>query len=138
MLERVAALDPRIASRWMLSEAERAELRDPEVEQLFRALVLAHTPFSSRTPGACIDGDEIKTLRDFPFEEIEAPTLVIHARHDPLVPYWQGLRAAEGIRGAELITLEQGGHVGPLIFRRELVPKLARFLETIDKGQMAA
>ena len=42
--------------------------------------------------------------------EIAAPALVIHGTEDPIIPYEHGVRLAEAIPGAELLTLEGVGH----------------------------
>lgn len=45
---------------------------------------------------------------------IEAPTLVIHGRHDIKTPLEGGLFLAEHIPGARLVTLDDSGHCPPL------------------------
>jgi predicted alpha/beta-fold hydrolase len=40
------------------------------------------------------------------------PTLLIHAKDDPLASYEAAVDAAERIPGAILVTLESGGHLG--------------------------
>jgi pimeloyl-ACP methyl ester carboxylesterase len=47
----------------------------------------------------------------FPLEDIWVPTLLVHAADDPLAPYEHVPGAATRIRGARLITLQQGGHL---------------------------
>ncbi|MGD9048898.1 MAG: alpha/beta hydrolase [Anaerolineae bacterium] len=61
---------------------------------------------------------------------IRAPALVLHAPDDTLVAFEQGEFAARGIAGAQLIPMEQGGHLALLmtsnIGARE---KVLQFLE---------
>jgi pimeloyl-ACP methyl ester carboxylesterase len=47
--------------------------------------------------------------RDRP-REIDVPFLVIHGSADPIFPHPHGVALAEAVDGAELVTLEGGGH----------------------------
>lgn len=76
------------------------------VDQLLEAM----QPMSERLDGILLD-QERDLPRDFPLGQITAPTLVIHARDDSLVDYSRGQHTAERIAGAELLTLEDGGHL---------------------------
>ncbi len=51
-------------------------------------------------------------MNSFPLEQLSVPTLLIHARDDPLVSYQSAADAAERIPGSVLVTLESGGHLG--------------------------
>ena len=42
--------------------------------------------------------------------ELSIPTLVVHGDADPLVPYVEGVRTAEAVPGARLLTLQDVGH----------------------------
>jgi pimeloyl-ACP methyl ester carboxylesterase len=63
------------------------------------------------------------------FGDIQAPTLVVHGDHDPLLPlaHGQALRAA--IPGAELLVLEGAGHDVPKPLWDVFVPALVRHTE---------
>ncbi len=63
-----------------------------------------------------------------PIEEIVAPTLVLHGTADRIVPYENGLRIAERIPGAELVTFEGGGHLLFLEEAKRLNAVVERFL----------
>src|SRR6202041_2529814 len=43
--------------------------------------------------------------------QVQAPTLVMHARHDARVPFEAGRRMAAGIPGARFVPLESQNHV---------------------------
>jgi class 3 adenylate cyclase/pimeloyl-ACP methyl ester carboxylesterase len=58
--------------------------------------------------------------------QVQAPTLVMHARHDARVPFEAGRRMAAGIPGARFIPLDSQNHV---ILEGE--PAFARFLEEV-------
>lgn len=44
-------------------------------------------------------------------EQVRAPTLVIHARDDQVVPFSEGRQLASGIPGAEFVALESRNHI---------------------------
>ena len=70
-------------------------------------------PIAPRAEG--IDFDAFFSNPDvngYPLEQLTIPTLLIHARDDPLVYYQAAAEAAERIPGSILVTLESGGHLG--------------------------
>ena len=66
-------------------------------------------PMSLRWEGILLDQSR-QTGKDIPIAEIQVPTLVVHAKDDTLVALSHGEYSAGQIPGAELITLEDGGH----------------------------
>jgi pimeloyl-ACP methyl ester carboxylesterase len=56
---------------------------------------------------------------------VAVPTLVIHGRHDPLVPVEGGMATAAAIPGARLLILERMGHALPLASWAEVVAAIA-------------
>jgi pimeloyl-ACP methyl ester carboxylesterase/DNA-binding winged helix-turn-helix (wHTH) protein len=61
---------------------------------------------AARLRVACDDIDVTDLL-----PSVAVPTLVIHARHDPVAPYEQGRLLATRIPGARLVTLETENHI---------------------------
>ena len=62
--------------------------------------------------------------------QVRVPTLVLHARHDGLIPFAEGRRLASGIPGARLVPLESANHLlveGEPAWSR-LVAELQQFL----------
>ena len=76
------------------------------VDQLLEAML----PMSERLDGILLD-QERDMPKDYPLAQIKAPTLVIHARDDSLVDYSRAQHTLERIMGAELLALEDGGHL---------------------------
>lgn len=60
--------------------------------------------------------------------EVKAPTLVIHGRNDPLVPFPNGELIASRIPGAELLPLDGVGHFVPLEAPQETFQAVLGFL----------
>jgi len=66
------------------------------------------------------------TTRAGELHRIQAPTLVIHGRDDPLVPFACGHDTARRIPGARLVAIPGMGHdLAPGVVERILPPLLA-------------
>jgi pimeloyl-ACP methyl ester carboxylesterase len=75
------------------------------MEQILKAIL----PLSDRLAGTHLDRRR-RLPPDAPLDRISAPTLVIHARNDPLVGFAHAEHAALNIPGAELVAFDTGGH----------------------------
>lgn len=89
-----------------LTAAERATL-----DELFRSM----HPISLRREGLFHDiqewADRDRWANDYPLERITAPTLVVHAVDDVVVPFAHAQHTADSIPGARLVSLPSGGHM---------------------------
>jgi pimeloyl-ACP methyl ester carboxylesterase len=71
-------------------------------------------------------------LRAQALEAVRVPTLVLHGRADPLVPYACGEDTARRIAGAQMVGIEGMGHdLAPGVVER-LMPPLKAFLAAQD------
>ena len=95
----------------------------PEQIEWFNELqrVSASGETAFRLTEAVADSDVVDRLA-----EVEAPTLVLHATGDAMVPFDEGRRIAMGIPGARFVALESRNH---LLLDDE--PAFARFLTEI-------
>ena len=85
-------------------------------------------PIRPRKQGVLYD-NYISTpdVQGYPLEEISVPTLIINARDDSLSAFQNAARAAERIPGAELLAIDQGGHM--LLGSEDLIgQEVTRFL----------
>ena len=74
------------------------------IERLFPVTPnLAGVAFDAFVSNVDVNGYELETIR--------VPTLLIHAKDDPLVSYDAAERAANRIPGAHLVSLDSGGHL---------------------------
>jgi 2-hydroxy-6-oxonona-2,4-dienedioate hydrolase len=92
-----------------VSKEVRNSLTPAEMAQADRFLE-AMLPMSRRWNGVLLDQSR-RMPPDVPREQINVPGLVIHARDDGLVDWSNGQHAAAIITGAEVMTLERGGHL---------------------------
>jgi pimeloyl-ACP methyl ester carboxylesterase len=100
----------------------------PMDEPLLAEVWTRFLPISGRTAGALNDLYLTNQwLKDYPFERIAVPTLVITAVDDTLAPYDVAKPRAERIPGVRFVTLDRGGHL--LLGQQERVKaELADFL----------
>jgi 3-oxoadipate enol-lactonase len=72
---------------------------------------------SSSTPRAVADGARGMALRPESFSvlpTVKVPTLVIVGEHDQMTPPEDSRSIAAGIPGAQLVTIDQAGHMSNL------------------------
>jgi pimeloyl-ACP methyl ester carboxylesterase len=50
-------------------------------------------------------------MNDYQLEALAVPTMFVHAKDDPLISYEAARRAADRVPGAQLVTVERGGHL---------------------------
>ncbi len=77
------------------------------MEQLLACVL----PIRLRKAGLLNDFHQLFYLDRIPLEEITAPTLVVHARDDWLVPLHHGRHCQKYIPNARLVEIPQGGHL---------------------------
>ncbi len=92
-----------------VSKEAQADISAEEMAQT-KMFLDSMLPMSARLDGIAVDQGR-SMPRDYPLEEITAPTLVLHSKDDKLIPYENGQHSASEIPGAELISFEQGGHL---------------------------
>jgi pimeloyl-ACP methyl ester carboxylesterase len=71
------------------------------------------------------DGDRRERLRS-----VRVPTLVIHGRHDPLVPVEGGVDTADAVPGARLLVIEGMGHDLPRGAWPQIIDAIASFADS--------
>jgi pimeloyl-ACP methyl ester carboxylesterase len=76
-----------------------------------QGFVTAFNPASLRRAGIANDVAWLPAFSPIPLDRVLAPTLIVHAADDPLVPVANGRHAATGIRGARYVELPDGGHL---------------------------
>ena len=83
-------------------EADRDRV-DAELDGIF--------PVTERVDGALFDAfvSNPDINHGYEFGRVAAPTLIVHARDDALVPCWAAIALAQSIPGARLHVLEDGG-----------------------------
>jgi len=88
----------------------------------------ASATMSVRRAGVLNDVEMIIALPFPPVEALRAPTLIVHARNDPLVPFAQGQMLADRVPGAQLVALDDGGHLAIITHSERIAPQFFAFL----------
>ena len=84
---------------------EQAQEMDEMLESIF--------PIGPRRAGAVFDAYVSNPwVNDVPIEKITPPTVIVHARDDPMCSFGPAEQAAHRIPGCVLVALESGGHLG--------------------------
>jgi pimeloyl-ACP methyl ester carboxylesterase len=87
---------------------------DPSKLSTLQKILLSMGPNSLLKVGAFTDIENYKDMPPMPFEEITAPTLIVHGTADGDVPPADAIYAASRIAGSELYWVEDGIHVATL------------------------
>jgi pimeloyl-ACP methyl ester carboxylesterase len=85
-------------------------------------------PTSVRRPGFVNDMEQIRNNIDYPLDQIEIPSLVVHGTMDMVVPFSHGLRSADRIPGAKFLSIESGTHLDFISHADLIQPQIAAFL----------
>jgi len=104
-------------------------INDAETMALYRTIAIgSFHRLADRVAG--IKNDiEVSHTRTYPLENITVPTLVVHGTNDPLLPFREhGKRLASEIPGAQLLTIEGGGHGVIFTHREEVRQRITDFL----------
>jgi pimeloyl-ACP methyl ester carboxylesterase len=112
-----------------VSRALLAQIKlEREKIRLLDALYQTTFPSTLRREGMLNDMEQLTTLPSYPIEHIAAPTLVVHAVNDPIIPFESGEFSANTIPNAQFLRLDDGGHFACVTHREETMPIVQEFL----------
>ena len=94
---------------------------------LLQSLYQTSFPTSLRGDGIVNDMKQVEAIQSYPLGQIEVPTLVIHARNDPIVPVDLGEYTADSIPQASFLKVNEGGHFCAVTHREQVVPAIREF-----------
>ena len=106
------------------------EFPDSEEEMRERFIAAARRSdyalgYSRQLAAAFASGSRVQDLK-----RIQAPTLVLHGKNDPLIPVAHGVDTARWIPGAQLKVIDGWGHDLP----KQLLPRIADLIATHAAG----
>jgi pimeloyl-ACP methyl ester carboxylesterase len=108
--------------------AVQQQLSPVEVAQL-HAFLQSIEPMGARRAGQLLE-QQMSEYAAEQIQQIQTPTLVMHARDDTLIAFEQGEFTTESIPGAHFIPLEKGGHLALLMnMNAEAKEQLRGFLK---------
>ena len=83
-----------------------------EDERIVSDLIDSFFPVALKTEGVAFDAFVADPdVNNYRLEAITVPTLIVHAKDDPLVSYEAAQDAAARIPSARLVSVERGGHL---------------------------
>ena len=101
---------------------------DREKMRLLDALYHTTYPSTLRRDGLINDMQQLSNFQEYPIGHITAPTLVVHAVNDPIMPFSMGVFTANTIPNAQFLKLEDGGHFTCVTHREETIPVIREFI----------
>jgi pimeloyl-ACP methyl ester carboxylesterase len=104
------------------------QLSPKEVAQL-NAFLESIVPMGARRNGQLLE-QQMSEIDAIQIHHIRAPTLILHARDDTLVPFEHGMFSARNVPRSQLIPMEKGGHLALILnINAGAREKLLGFLE---------
>ena len=104
--------------------------KSPTQIEWYKEFLRSTMPLSVRKSGLDNDLKQLKTVGDYPLEEIKVPTLIVHGTADKDVPITHAEFANSKILNSSLISLEGVGHIIWLgKHLDELKMKILKFLQ---------
>lgn len=85
-----------------------------------------YNPDASEQQGAAVmkSGSRYEAL-----EKLSIPTLIVHGKSDPLIPFAHGKKCAEIIPNADFMSVEGMGHDIPPVFSDQIIDRIIRHVE---------
>lgn len=86
--------------------------KDADDARVVAELIDSIFPVRPRAQGAIFDAfTSNPEMNTYPLEAVRVPTLIVHAKDDPLASYDAAAHAAARIPGAVMVALDSGGHL---------------------------
>lgn len=101
----------------------------PEKQAQVIAMLRSMYPTSFRKAGFLNDFYQFQHNPDYPLDQVEVPTMVVHGTADMVVPYRQGKTSAKHIPGNQFLSIPGGTHLCFISHREIVRPALASFLQ---------
>ena len=114
-------------------------LDQSDQQEWFENLIGTFVPPSAREAGVRNDLQQLRTLSEFPLEQVVVPTLIVHGTADKVIPISQAEAMAARIPGAIFHRVEGAGHLvelGPKA--AEVQSKVLEFLRERSAGNSRA
>ena len=118
------AVKLRIAIRELLMGAEKYELDIGSISQLTRYNMEKRSGYNQRSGMQQSKAIELSGSRIEALKKLDIPTLVIHGKTDPLIPFEHGEKTAQLIPNAETLYIDGMGHTLPKMYSDTIVSRM--------------
>ena len=118
----------RIAIRELLMGSEKYELDIEGIAQLTRNNIENRSGYNQKSGMQQTKAIELSGSRVDALKSLEIPTLVIHGKTDPLIPFEHGVKTAELIPNAETLWIDGMGHTLPEMYSDTITQRMLRLI----------
>ncbi len=118
-----------LATRMILMGSEKYDLDVERISQLTLYNLRVRNGYNrqsgqQQTTAVEISGSRIESLKS-----LTSPTLVVHGKTDPLIPFVHGQKTAELIPNADTLWIDGMGHVIPEMYSDKIVSRMIALME---------
>lgn len=129
------AVKLRIAIRELLMGSEKYKLDIEGIAQLTRYNIEKRKGYNQQsgreqTTAIKLSGSRIDELKN-----LAVPTVVIHGKTDPLIPFAHGEKTAQLIPNAETLWIDGMGHTLPKMYCDTIVERMVSIMKASDNSQ---
>lgn len=130
----VDAIKMRLALRRLLMGSDKYELDIDRIAQMTLFNLRnrnGYNPQAGREQTMAIElsGSRIEALK-----KLTIPTMVIHGKTDPLIPFEHGVKTAELIPNSKTLWFNGMGHIIPKKYSDKMVPSIVAFIDTLSEN----
>jgi len=119
----------RIAIRELLMGSEKYDLDIEGIAQLTRYNMEKRSGYNQQSGLQQTKAIELSGSRIEALKKLETPTLVVHGKTDPLIPFEHGKKTAELIPNAETLWIDGMGHTLPKMYSDTIVKSIIGLLD---------
>jgi pimeloyl-ACP methyl ester carboxylesterase len=124
------AVKLRIAIRELLMGSDKYDLDVESIVQLTRTNMEKRRGYNQKSGMQQTKAIELSGSRTEALETLDTPTLVVHGKTDPLIPFEHGVKTAELIPNAETLWIEGMGHTLPPIYSDKIAVRIVDFMNS--------
>ncbi len=119
-----------LATRLVLMGSEKYELDVERISQLTLYNLRKRNGYNRQSGNQQTTAVEVSGSRIEALKTLRTPSLVIHGRTDPLIPFEHGRKTAELIPNAETLWIEGMGHTVPKMYSDTIVQQMLTLMDS--------
>lgn len=126
------AVKLRVAIRELLMGSEKYDLDINGITQLTRTNMEKRSGYNQKSGMQQTKAIELSGSRIDVLKKLNIPTLVVHGKTDPLIPFEHGVKTAELIPNAETLWIDGMGHTLPKMYSDSIVPRMIKLMRSTN------
>lgn len=130
----VDAVKLRIAIRSLLMGSEKYDLDVDGIAQLTRYDIEKRSGYNQQSGLQQTKAIEVSGSREEALKQLHIPTLVIHGKTDPLIPFAHGEKTAKLIPNSETLWIDGMGHTLPKMYADTMVIRMAQVFSRSERS----